>query len=152
MRRLKFDAWNITKRKMIISYLTFDKQGKPVLKLTEPNDRLIPLQCSAYKDRHGKGIIEGHILKEFWEGGYTLNEVVFIDRVTNQTENTGWQIDFVRDYDTTCADGDRPIAVSESRFSRMLPLDWIAAEAEIVGHKYENLELLQDMSRDHFYR
>ena len=153
MRKLKFNAWNITKQKMITPYLTFDKQGKPVIRLTELNDRLIPLQYSAYKDRDGKEIFEGHILKEYWEGGYTLNEVVFIESVTSETEDPGWQVDFICAYDTSLADVDQPLDISEGgRFSRMLPLDWIAAEAEIVGHKYENPELLQDMRRDHFYR
>jgi hypothetical protein len=138
---------------MINSYLTFDKQGHPILTVTEPTDHLIPLEHSSYKDRLKKVICEGDILKEYWEGGYTLNEVVFIEKATKEVEAPGWQVDFICAYDTSMADIDRPIPVSEGgRFSRMLPLNWIAAKSEVIGDKYKNPELLRDLRRDHFYR
>jgi hypothetical protein len=151
MHRPKFRAWNITKRKMINSYLTFDKQGHPILKVTEPTDHLIPLEYSAYKDRQRKEICEGDILKDYWEGGYTLNEVVFIEKAMKEVEAPGWQVDFIRAYDTSLAGVDRPIAVSEGGLFPDAPPRMDRCRGRDYRGQIPKPRLLRDMRRDHFY-
>jgi YopX protein len=121
-RGIKFRAWNQTKKKMVDSYLHFDKQGKVVGVLTYPDDEYLPLQYTGLKDTNGKEIYEGDIVHWFDElGKNPLPFVVaykrthFVLTIPNE-KLKGWDLD--------------------------------RQKLEVIGNIYENPELLKRVKRD----
>lgn len=108
------------------------------------SERFIPLQCTGLRDKNGKLIFEGDIVKSsttYWNGEvYSDNGLICWDR-------TKWQIGVMK--------YERPKSRQNKRYDRALdfarfvsfqdntPLKKFA-NVEVIGNVYENPELLED--------
>jgi len=124
MREIKFRAWNTVEKEMSGSFTLEDmfQAGTMHNRKEYPEDKYIVLQYSGLKDKNGKEIYEGDILRakrcspEDYEFKYITYEVVWDD------ELAGYGIS----------------AKDTGMAERMAYL-----EMEVVGNKYENPELLE---------
>ena len=111
----KFRAWD-KKNKEMISPVGIGTFGEPLNEYNEMMDNCELMQYTGLKDKNGKEICEGHIVKVKWGGvGYVVfQDGSFISR---------WE------------DGKVEYRVCKS--------DIESRELEVIGNIYENPELLE---------
>lgn len=131
MREIKFRAWD-TEEKGMLEFLSASQDNNR-LSLQPSNDRYILLQYTGLKDRNGKEIFEGDIVKQ------QLTQ--HFDKRGGAREKREW--DFVGQIiwaDDVCGfslDGKDPREVLDS-FSRIINDE----PCEVIGNIYENGDLL----------
>lgn len=131
MREIKYNAWDKVRKIMFYAYemgedqLTLSPDGKGFInvssvstKLSEYLKHLIPLEYTGLKDKNGKEIVEGDILKSCYNG---YHSVVF--------RNGAFWIEHTED----CCKPWKGGLVSE-----------VAHTDIVVGNIYENPELLEE--------
>ena len=128
MRKIKFRAWNKVEEKMYNWYEFLNTNMKNTF-IAPESTAMILMQYTGLKDKNGKEIYEGDIVKydEFWrEGDCHYNSGV--GQILWDDEETGF---YLAAKDTYFIDIDL--------FSLTRNLD-----AEVIGNTYENPELLKD--------
>ena len=117
MREIKFRAWNQAEKKMIVNRVGFHYEQHPYTKWDDCGDDLILMQYTGLKDKNGKEIYEGDVVKfipKDFEDGITWERVV------------RWQ-----DWGAVLCPQGFP--------------DWTKVkDVEIIGNIYKNPELLED--------
>ena len=151
--RFKFRLWNKVKNGFVKDFfitqnngvLITDEIGKTYI---NDNDNYIIMQCTGLKDKNGKLIYEGDIVKitkEDWQKDlYSLIYLVCWDR-------TQWQLGLLK--------WQRPKAQRNRRSDRQFPFKDIVsfadytpnkffAQCEVIGNVYENFELLEECGNE----
>ena len=121
MRKIKFRAWDDKENVM-----SFDESMGDVLCEKEyDKPHLILMQYTGQKDKKGKEIYEGDILREF-NAEVNLFIVYFAEDIGQ------WKLECINeDYFCSFDGADYPNGVDSNRF-------------EIIGNIYENPELLEE--------
>jgi len=127
MREIKFRIWNKNENKMFEDVSLFNDDFTDMLnehmRYLQTN-KCIFMQYTGEKDKNGKEIYEGDILRQFREdncfGEYESEEFIEIVKIPVYTEFSNWG--------SGGPDGDYPIL-----------------EMEVIGNIYENEELLKSL-------
>ena len=125
MREIKFRAWNEVEEKMYSWYDFLNTNMKNTF-IAPESTAMILMQYTGLKDKNGKEIYEGDIVKynEFWEGDCHYNSGV--GQILWDDEETGFYL-----------------TAKDTSFINLFNLTKLL-DAEVIGNIYENSELLED--------
>ena len=118
MREIKFRAWNKILNRMDNWYDLVDKNLRNIFIMKDHNGYEL-MQYTGLKDKNGKEIYEGDIVKALISGKWFVGKVIY--------EHSGFTIDVMNN--------------KELEFGRR---GIIGHWTEVIGNIYENLELLED--------
>jgi uncharacterized phage protein (TIGR01671 family) len=134
MREIKFKAWDIDLQKMIFNVLDLKPNiyVNNIFFINHPN--LIWLQYTGLKDKHGKEIYEGDIVK-MDDNPEQFKGTEFHDKEDVSHHKIIWDNDRAMFTDFRLEDGDSLAGFLDGDIS-------FVYDGEIIGNIYENPELL----------
>ena len=141
MREIKFRTWN-GKKIVQVNKIDFDKMELDFegVKSDRPNEIIIKLrpelmQFTGLKDKNGKDIYEGDILKAIYSKGYGKGNAWFEKSVVVEVEDSSYGYEFV--YKT--------IKIVKRVTNKDLLKDWdMYSEFLVIGNRFENPELIKE--------
>ena len=135
--KIKFRAWDKKEKKMI--YLdNVDYEGGHEY---FTDDNFIPLQYTGLKDKNGKEIYEGDIVK--WTNAKHYWEAI-ISTVKDSKSNTLYAVET---FNNLSSDEEKNIYTyirNNSRDGARNEIEFLDESIEIIGNIYENKELLNE--------
>ena len=156
--RLKFRAWDGAKKEMFKDTFAITESGQVVVVeqefVTSPPDyvfvdHLVIMQSTGIKDKNGKEIFEGDILKfndewcDYGYEGYVDGSIDGINYVEIKAETTYFTFGETRIPESSLTD-----LVENEHYSFEELVNERSYEFEIIGNIYENPELLEDSDND----
>jgi len=160
MREIKFRIWQKNYRKMLsifkiewengkIKYITIDNGKNTAPRYSSYGfkgwelDNLIIMQYTGLKDKNGKEIYEGDIIRRSYPVGYTLYIVKFGfyengEILENYISGYGWYLDKIKEYNKKT---QKNLYNKVPYQTTLFPSKF--KEFEITGTIYENPELLK---------
>ena len=141
MREIKFRTWN-GKKIVQVNKIDFDKMELDFegVKSDRPNEIIIKLrpelmQFTGLKDKNGKDIYEGDVLKAIYSKGYGKGNAWFEKSVVVEVEDSSYGYEFV--YKT--------IKIVKRVTNKDLLKDWdMYSEFLVIGNRFENPELIKE--------
>jgi len=141
MRTIKFRAWNKREKEMMnVVKMIFTKEGiecsyKNLAGFCGEIDEVIIMQFTGLKDKNGKEIFEGDILKDEYNIIWTVHFVMGKFSIFCNTDNLLNSIEAKRNKKLT----------DDEKIVEDLDAWWV--RKEIIGNKFENPELLEVQSK-----
>jgi len=143
MREIKFRAWDKREQKWydkIIEWI-FDRPKNSIGQLPQIPDGLVLMQYTGLKDKNGKEIYEGDIVR--WTIGKHYWEAV-ISTVKNNKSNTLYAIET---FNNVSSDEEKNIYTyvrNNDRNGARNEIEFLDKSMEIIGNIWENGDLLND--------